>query len=313
MEPGYEDYLLPVLKVMADREIRTNAEIRTLVLDLCGLDVTKLVERQTSTGNLKYKDNMNFAMSYLFMAGLLNRIKNGTYVITESGLTVVNRGMKEINYNFLCEISPTFKERMDGHHKRNNSEDNKAQTIKPSREEKNPIERIDDDVHSYKTTKMTEMLSILTSVSDDKQINRDRDDAFEHLCLKLLTAMGYGVTGYVTKKSGDGGIDGIIIGDKLGFEKIAYQSKRWNNPVGRREVSQFVTDFDFAGCTKGVFITTSSFQTDALKLAETKKNLILIDGEKLVDLMYEYGVGVQTKTKIEVKDLDADFFEEMGF
>ena len=310
MEPGYEDYLLPVLKVMADGQTRTNAEIRTLVLELCNLDVTKLVERQTSTGNLKYKDNMNFAMSYLFMAGLLNRIRNGVYSITENGLSVVKRGMKEINYNYLCEISPTFKERMDGHHRKNNNED---RDVKPARDDKNPIEQIDDDVQAYKVAKMNEVLSILTSVSDDKQENRDRDDAFEHLCLKLLTAMGYGVSGYVTKKSGDGGIDGVIIGDKLGFEKIAYQSKRWNNPVGRKEVSQFVTDFDLAGCTKGVFITTSRFQPDALRVADSKKNLILIDGMKLADLMYEYGVGVQVKTKIEVKDIDADFFDEMGF
>lgn len=36
-------------------------------------------------------------------------------------------------------------------------------------------------------------------------------------------------------------------------------------------------------------------------------------GDKLTELMYEYGVGLQTRTKIEIKDIDADFFDEMGF
>ncbi len=62
---------------------------------------------------------------------------------------------------------------------------------------------------------------------------------------------------------------------------------------------------------KGVFITTSTFDDAAIKKArEAHHTIILIDGAKLVDLMYQYNVGVQVKTIYEVKEIDNDFFEE---
>ena len=51
--------------------------------------------------------------------------------------------------------------------------------------------------------------------------------------MDVLTKMGYGNfredAKEVTKKSNDGGIDGIINQDKLGLDKIYVQVKRWGN------------------------------------------------------------------------------------
>lgn len=56
---------------------------------------------------------------------------------------------------------------------------------------------------------------------------------FERLVMDVLTKMGYGNfredAKEVTKKSNDGGIDGIINQDKLGLDKIYVQVKRWGN------------------------------------------------------------------------------------
>ena len=61
---------------------------------------------------------------------------------------------------------------------------------------------------------------------------------------------------------------------------------------------------------KGVFITTSSFDGAAVKKAkEAHHKIILIDGNKLVDLMYQYNVGIQVRNTYEVKEVDEDFFE----
>lgn len=38
--------------------------------------------------------------------------------------------------------------------------------------------------------------------------------------------------------------------------------------------------------------------------------MILIDGQRLADLMIEYNVGVRTSRAIEFKRLDEDFFAE---
>ncbi|MGV8139226.1 MAG: restriction endonuclease [Mangrovibacterium sp.] len=58
---------------------------------------------------------------------------------------------------------------------------------------------------------------------------------FEILVIDFLQAMGYGgnreEAAQVTKKSGDGGIDGIINEDRLGLDKISVQAKKWEGTV----------------------------------------------------------------------------------
>jgi restriction system protein len=133
---------------------------------------------------------------------------------------------------------------------------------------------------------------------------------FEKVILILLKKMGYGDF-IETSKSGDGGIDGIINEDKLGLEKIYTQAKRYNeNKVREKDIRNFIGAMS-GDTSKGVFITTSTFDDSAIKKArEAHHSIILIDGAKLVDLMHQYDVGVQVKTIYEVKELDNDFFEE---
>lgn len=55
-----------------------------------------------------------------------------------------------------------------------------------------------------------------------------------------MKAMGYG-DGFVTKATGDGGVDGIIYEDKLGFNLIYIQAKRWDKDtaIGKPEIQKF--------------------------------------------------------------------------
>ena len=46
------------------------------------------------------------------------------------------------------------------------------------------------------------------------------------------------------------------------------------------------------------------------KAHDAQHSIILIDGNKLVDLMHQYGVGVQVSNIYEVKEVDEDFFEK---
>lgn len=133
---------------------------------------------------------------------------------------------------------------------------------------------------------------------------------FEKVILILLKKMGYGDF-IETGKSADGGIDGIINEDKLGLEKIYTQAKRYNeNKVREKDIRNFIGAMS-GDTSKGVFITTSTFDDSAVKKArEAHHTIILIDGIKLVDLMHQYGVGVQVRNTYEVKEVDEDFFEE---
>ena len=132
---------------------------------------------------------------------------------------------------------------------------------------------------------------------------------FEKVILILLKKMGYGDF-IETSKSGDGGIDGIINEDKLGLDKIYIQAKRYNdNKVREKEIRNFIGAMS-GDTSKGVFVTTSTFDESAVKKAhDAHHTIILIDGDKLVQLMHEYNVGVQIKDLYEIKEIDEDFFE----
>ncbi|PJA18123.1 MAG: restriction endonuclease, partial [Elusimicrobia bacterium CG_4_9_14_3_um_filter_62_55] len=45
-------------------------------------------------------------------------------------------------------------------------------------------------------------------------------------------------------------------------------------------------------------------------VAGIQQKVILIDGEKLADLMIEHGVGVSTVAAYQIKKIDADYFAE---
>lgn len=132
---------------------------------------------------------------------------------------------------------------------------------------------------------------------------------FEKVVLTLLGRMGYGES-VETPKTGDRGIDGIINQDNLGLEKIYIQAKRYSeNKVREKDIRDFIGAMS-GNTTKGVFVTTSEFDRQAIKKAyDAPHTIILIDGRKLVELLYQYGVGVQVQNTYEVKAVDENFFE----
>ncbi len=139
---------------------------------------------------------------------------------------------------------------------------------------------------------------------------------FEQLVLDVLHGMGYGgIRQDAVERlgqSGDGGIDGVIREDTLGLEEIYIQAKRWapDRTVGRPEIQRFVGAFRGQRASKGVFITTSSFSSDALAYAENVvPRVVLIDGRELALLMIDHDVGVAIVDRFDVKRVDSDYFE----
>ena len=63
--------------------------------------------------------------------------------------------------------------------------------------------------------------------------------------------------------------------------------------------------------SKGVFITTSDFVPAARESArKVSQKVILIDGQRLAELMIEHDIGVTTTRTIAIKRIDSDYFEE---
>ena len=139
---------------------------------------------------------------------------------------------------------------------------------------------------------------------------------FEQIVVDLMLAMGYGGSlddaGMVTKYSHDDGIDGIIKEDKLGLDKIYIQAKRYaiGNTIGKPDLHAFAGALDEKKANKGVFITTSSFTRSAIQFIEKQqqKNIKLIDGNLLADLLVKYEVGVAAAQTFKLYKLDTEYF-----
>ncbi len=125
------------------------------------------------------------------------------------------------------------------------------------------------------------------------RLNQMKPSDFEQFARKLLRAYGF-VEVEVTGVSGDGGIDGygkLRLG--LASMNVAFQCKRWQANVGRPEVDKFrgAIQGEFE---QGVFFATSDFTPQARE-ASLKKGavpVILLNGESIVSLMIDKGVGV---------------------
>ena len=134
--------------------------------------------------------------------------------------------------------------------------------------------------------------------------------AFERLSMLLLRECGFSQVS-VTKKSGDGGIDGtgkLRINGIFSFN-VAFQCKRFVGSVSAGDIRDFrgslTTDIE-----KGVFITTGTFTKAAREEASNagKQQIDLIDGEEFINKLIEYRLGVREKTIYEVYK---SFFEKV--
>lgn len=132
-------------------------------------------------------------------------------------------------------------------------------------------------------------------------------DAFERLVQRLLREAGF-IQVEVTGRSGDGGIDGkgiMRLSGLLSFH-VLFQCKRYRGSVSASQVR------DFRGAMvgradKGLLITTGNFTRDAMQEAtrDGADPIDLVDGDKLLDLLKEFGLGVQTK-RVEVEQIAID-------
>ena len=134
--------------------------------------------------------------------------------------------------------------------------------------------------------------------------------AFERLSQRILKESGFENV-EVTKKSGDGGIDGkgtLKIGGLVSFN-VYFQSKRYEGTVP----SSVIRDFRGAimgRADKGIIITTGIFSKEA-KLEARRDGAImidLIDGIALAHILKEYNLGVNIIEQIQI---DENWFNEI--
>ena len=300
MLPFFLDFARPILHSLIDGKTAGLQQfIEQAIADfhLTEEDCAEMIKSQKKT---QVNDRTSWAVSYLYQAGLIERVSRGHYKITEEGRKVYLSG-NEITKEFLTKYK-SFVDFQQRESKKDVIGDNPNQ-----RNNATPSEAIEIAVNEINSSLVSELLELVKSQSPQ---------FFEQLVVDLLRKMGYGQNGFteVTRYTKDEGIDGIITEDKLGLNKVYLQAKRWNNgTVGRKDVTSFIGTLMSKSSKKGVFITTSSFSkeaTDSLTHLPSDVSVVFIDGIRLAEYMIEFNLGVTVKKTYEVKRIDSDYFEE---
>jgi restriction system protein len=303
--PGFQDYFIPVLQVLSNGNLKGRQDIYESAAIIKNLTEDQKREMLPNQSQPTYMNRIGWALTYLKKAGMLSTPIRGKWQITDLGVETLNNPPSTFNVTYL-KTYPSFVE----FHK-SSRDDSKTVSID------NDIPPYENLVESFELLKRNECEELLEKILEQTPL------FFEKLVIDLLLKMGYGGTktdvknqleaGKHTGKSGDEGIDGIISEDRLGLDKIYIQAKRWklDNVVSRPEIQKFIGALSWQRARKGIFITTSRFSRDAIEINQkTDLSIILIDGKKLVELMYEYGVGVSEIETLVIKKIDNDYFEE---
>jgi restriction system protein len=237
-------------------------------------------------------------------AGLLLNPSRGKASLSDEGRRILATNLQSINCRFLRQY-PSYLE-LVARTSRTESIAPEAVEIADPEPGRTPLELMDQSFQALRQATVEDVLGKLKECSPG---------FFEKVVVKLLQAMGYGgVAGdaFVTGRSGDAGIDGIIKEDKLGLDVVCIQAKRWEGTVGRPVVQGFVGSMDFVRARKGVILTTSQFSRDAIDFVDRieGKKVVLIDGPQLADLMIDHNVGVLPTKLYELKEVSNDFFDE---
>jgi restriction system protein len=296
--PTWEEFNVPDLTVLSDGRTRTLRELRRDVADAVRLTPEQRAETLAS-GQGRADNRIGWAASYLNRVDALHRPSRGRYEITDFGRELLRQHPDRITETDLKAVAKEGDEwwisrsTVDGEDRQEIDDT----VLDPTEQVEQGVARIHEEVAS-------ELLSRLI----------EQDPAFfEAAVVKLLLAMGYGGVGgrgVTTDLTNDGGIDGVIDQDVLGLSKVYVQAKRYspNNAVQRPEVQGFVGALS-GKADGGVFITTSRFSPGAVEWVRTvPARIILIDGQRLTQLMIEYGVGVQVERTYRVVEIDEDFF-----
>ena len=251
----------------------SNEEIYNKVVAITNLtnDVLDAMHNFTMT-EVEYR--LAWARTYLKNYGAIENSKHRVWSLTAKGAKMLRDGnidVKEI-YNFTAK-------------KQN-------RTVVAS----------DDDVAEIEPVNWREQITNIL-------LNLD-PYAFERLAQRLLRECGFSDV-QVTKRSGDGGIDGtgkLRIQGIFSFN-VAFQCKRYKGQVGAGAIRDFRGSLG-TNIEKGVLITTGAFTKAAKEEAssEGKRLIDLMDGEELINKLAEYGIGLNEVKSYEV---DEDFFNSL--
>lgn len=306
--PDYETLMRPVLAAFGSGATSVR-ECLPIIREQFEITDEEAGELLPSGSTTVLASRVHWARTYLAKAGLLESPKRGVHQITAAGQRMLASGVTRIDNAALRASSRDFDEWLSAARRGARGPMPESETGSEATTGLSPEETIARALAELGAGLREELLDLVRSMDPI---------GFERLVLRLLEKMGYGAgslgSRLHTRASGDGGIDGIIHEDALGLDAVYVQAKRYaaDSAVGRPALQQFVGSLTGEGATKGVFVTTSRFSTEARDfLRRVQHRVVLIDGEELARLMIRHNVGVRVVNTYEVKAVDENMFADL--
>lgn len=275
--PTFDELMVPTLQAL--KQLGGSASIDELVPEivrLLGLPQEIADGPHGSTGRTELEYRSAWARTYLRKAGLIENSERGIWALTPAGSQSDSVDGRKI----ARDVAKQF------------------QADRPDRDVRNEA-TVPDEAEA--ATAWQDRLIVVLQAMDPI--------AFERLCQRVLRESGF-IEVEVTKRSGDGGIDGygtIRLGGLISFN-VLFQSKRYKGNIGPDTVR------DFRGAMvgradKGLIISTGGFTLEARREAtrDGAPPIDLIDGRLLAEKLKELKLGVRTTT-IEHVDVVEEWF-----
>ena len=271
--PVYKVFFLPTLKALENLGgSGSNEEIYKQVIEITKLSEEIIDEMHSFTmSEVEYK--LMWARTYLKNYGAIENSRQGVWSLTAKGVKLLK--LDTLDTKEITQFT----------NKKHGGETADSDDI-PTEEQKDWREQVAD---------------ILQNLDPY---------AFEKLAQRLLRECGFSDVN-VTKRSGDGGIEGtgkVRIKGIFSFN-VAFQCKRNKVQVGASAIRHSRGSLG-TNIEKGVLITTGAFTHAAKEEAssEGKRLIDLMDGEELINKLAEYGIGLN---EVKSYEIDEDFFNSL--
>lgn len=309
--PKWHEYMAPSLRAISDGEVWRSRDIVAAAADLLAVtDEQRAI--MIPSGQHQWVNRSNWALSYLNRVHAIDRVSRGKYRITDIGRKLLAEHPDGITEKDLRALSgdpnaPHTWKAFPVQPSADVPDQGSAASEESGESSETPTEQIENGIARIHAEVAADLLH---------RIHAQEPQFFEQCVLDLLMAMGYGgAEGSATRTqlSSDGGIDGIVDQDALGLSRIYVQAKRYaqDNIVQRPAIQGFVGALAGNQANQGVFITTSSFTRGARDYADSvPARVVLIDGERFARLMIRYGVGVQVTQRVNVVEVDSNYFDD---
>lgn len=300
--PDYQTFMLPVLRLLADGEQHRSDALSVAAADAMAVPFEERKALLPSGKATILRSRVGWAVTYMRQAGLIDTVRRGVYRITDRGRKVLGSHPMRVDNELLRQF-PEFRAFLERSRTEGEVEALPVTLTEPS-SRASPEEALEAAYRTLRAELITQVLDATRRVSPAR---------FEAIVIDVLQAMGYGGgregAARAVGRAGDGGIDGVIEEDRLGLDTVYVQAKRWEGNVGGPAVQAFAGALQGQRAHKGVMITTSDFSSDARAYAAgISTRIVLIDGQRLAEMMIDHDVGVSAEATYTIKRVDSDYF-----